>query len=197
MIDYTKYYWQNSLVRLRLQREEDWETRIANCYDSEARVLFNDEIELPVDRDAYRQWHTDLIQKWKAEPDPDSILFAIENGAGEHIGVCNLYGIDERHGKFGPVGIELNVPFRNKGYGTVACRMIGQYMFLERRMHKWNSGYMEGNAASAALHKKLGFLIEGICTDMTFHDGRYWNAVLCGMTEAQFFENEKKLPPLE
>ena len=156
----------------------------------------NDDIELPVDVDLYKQWHIDLIQKHRAESNSNSILFAIENDNGEHVGVCNLYGIDERHGRFEPVGIEINVSHRNKGYGTAAFRMIGRYMFNERRMHKWNSGYVEGNNASAVMHKKLGFIVEGVRPDSIYHDGKYRGEVMCGITETQFFENEKTLPLL-
>ena len=63
-------------------------------------------------------------------------------------------------------------------------------------MHKWNNGYLEENKASAALHKRLGFEIEGIQKDIHFHEGRYWNVVICGMTETQFYENEKRMPNL-
>lgn len=196
-IDFSRYYWKNSFISLRLQREEDWESRIWNKYDSEMRFFMNDEIELPIDIDIYKQWHIDLIQKHKADSNDNSVLLAIENNDGEHVGVCNLYGIDERHGRFGPVGIEINSAHRNKGYATVAYRMLGRYMFNERRMHKWNNGYIEGNAASAAMHKKVGFIIEGIRPDTVFHDGRYWSEVLCGMTEVQFFENEKTLSLLK
>ena len=195
-IDFSNYYWKNSFIQLRLQREDDWEARIYSKYNSELRFFMNDDIELPVDVDLYKQWHIDLIQKHRAESNSNSILFAIENDNGEHVGVCNLYGIDERHGRFGPVGIEINIAHRNKGYGTAAFRMIGRYMFKERRMHKWNSGYVEGNDASAAMHKKLGFIVEGIRPDSIYHDGKYRGEVMCGITETQFFENEKALPLL-
>jgi len=190
----TAYFWQNDLIRLRMQREEDWQATMPNQLDSEARVLFNDEIDLPVDEDAYRQGTAEWIEKNKGSA--DTLLFAIENAAGEHVGICNLFGIDERHGNFGPIGIEINTAHRKKGYGLAAYRILGRYMFSERRMHKWNSGYLEPNAASAAFHKKMGFVIEGVRKDRVFHDGKYWNEVLCGMTEEQFFAREKERPPL-
>jgi len=186
-IDYSKYYWKSNTILLRPPKAEDWEEQIHNMFDSAARFLFNDEIDMPVDIDEFKQF--DKI-------DRGFICFAIENNAGKHVGIANLFGIDERHGKFGPVGIQINPPDRGKGYALAAFRMLGRYMFNERRMHKWNSGYVEGNVASAALHKKTGFTIEGIQADMVFHEGRYWNQVMCGVTETQFFENEKTLPPL-
>jgi len=191
-IDYSKYYWKNSLITLRRPKEDDWQALVHHMFDSQGRFFFNVEIDLPTDLEQYRN-------RFIANLEPGKLsytCFAIENNEGKHVGIANLFGVDERHGSFGPVGILVNPMDRGKGYAAAAYRMLGRYMFNERRMHKWNNGYMEENKASAALHKKLGFEIEGIQKDMWFHDGQYWNQVLCGLTEKQFFENEALLPPL-
>jgi RimJ/RimL family protein N-acetyltransferase len=194
-IDYSKYYWKNSLVGLRHGKYEDWEEQIHNNYDNIARFFFNEEIELPVDIEAFKRCFIHDGSR-PQETDRTFLGLVIENNDGKHVGVMNVFGIDERNGRFGVVGIQINPQDRNKGYGAAAYRLLGKYMFKERRMHKWNNGYMEENKASEALHKKLGFKIEGVQRDMYFHEGRYWNQVLCGMTEAEFFENEKHLPLL-
>lgn len=183
-IDYSKYYWKNDMITLRQPKPGDWEYLIHHMFDSQERFFFNDEIDMPVDIDEYRK-------KFEEREKPAYISFAIENAKGEHVGIANLFGIDERNGVFGPIGILINPAHRNKGYAAAALKMLGKYMFNERRMHKWNSGYVEGNAASAALHNKIGFEIEGVAKDMCFHDGRYWNHVICGITAEQFFERNK------
>ncbi len=187
-IDDSKYFWKNDCITLRRPREDDWEHLIHHMYDSQGRFFFNNEIDLPTDPALYKQ------KMEFTEPDQLPYLcFAIENSEGKHVGIANLFGVDERNGNFGPIGIVINPMDRGKGYGAAAYRMLGNYMFLERRMHKWNNGYLQENTASAALHKKLGFVTEGVQIDLYFHEGRYWNVVLCGMTETQFLENEKKL----
>lgn len=190
-IDYSGYYWKNSQITLRRPKAEDWEFLILHMFDTKGRFFFNNEVDLPVDIDQYRR---------KMEfTDPETLpyrCFAIENAEGMHVGIANLFGVDERNGNFGPIGIVIDPPARGHGYATAAYRMLGHYMFEERRMHKWNNGYIEENHASAALHKKLGFRIEGVRSDIYFHEGRYWNEVLCGMTEQQFFENEQRLGKL-
>jgi len=191
-IDYSKYYWKNSLITLRQPKEDDWQALVHHMFDSQGRFFFNEEIDMPTDLEQYRKRFIESLEPGKLS----YICFAIENNDGKHVGIANLFGVDERHGSFGPIGILVNPMDRGKGYAAAAYRMLGRYMFNERRMHKWNNGYMEENKASAALHKKLGFEIEGVQKDMWFHDGRYWNQVLCGLTEKQFFENEASLPPL-
>lgn len=187
-IDMTKYYWKNDLITLRKPKESDWETLIHHMFESEGRFFINDEIDMPTDIDEYKS-RAEFTQPNKLP----YICFAIENSEGRHVGVANLFGVDERNGTFGPIGILINPRDRGKGYALATYRMLGRYLFNERRLHKWNSAYIEGNAASAALHEKTGFEIEGLQRDMHFHEGRYWNVVVCGMTEARFFENEKRL----
>lgn len=191
-LDYSKYYWRNNLIKLRRPKADDWEALIHNMYDSTARFFFNEEIEMPADIEEYKRRHIDSLEPGKL----NYICFAIENNVGEHVGIANVFGIDERNGSFGPIGIQINPAHRNKGYAASAYRMLARYMFNERRMHKWNNGYIEGNKESEALHAKLGFEVEGIQKDMYFHEGRYWNQVLCGITETQFFQNEKLLSEL-
>jgi RimJ/RimL family protein N-acetyltransferase len=181
-IDYSKYYWKNDIITLRQTVDSDWEGLVRCMFDSKARFLFNEEIEMPTDIERYRKKFIENEEK-----DFGYTSFAIENNEGRYVGSCNLFGVNERNGTFGPIGIQINVGERGKGYGVAAYRMLGKYMFNERRMHKWNNGYIEGNAGSAALHKKIGFEIEGVQKDMYFHEGRYWNQVICGITEEQFF----------
>ena len=187
-IDYSMYYWKNNFITLRQPKEEDWEHLIHSMFDSQGRFFFNEQIDLPIDIERYKR-RTEFTEPEKLA----YICFAIENCEGNHVGIANLFNIDERNGTFGPIGIVINPAHRGMGYAAAAYRMLGRYMFNERRMHKWNNGYMEENKASAALHKKLGFVIEGVQKDMYYHEGRYWNQVLCGMTETQFFVNEKRL----
>ncbi|MBS6196304.1 MAG: GNAT family N-acetyltransferase [Clostridiales bacterium] len=183
-IDYSKYYWKNDFISLRQPVESDWESQLQNMYDSNNRFFFNGEIDMPVDVDKYKKEFAESIES----NGKDYMCFAIENSEGKHVGIANLFGIDEKNGVFGPIGIQINVEDRRKGYAEAAARMLAVFMFNEKRMHKWNSGYMEDNTASANLHKKLGFEIEGIRKDIAFHDGKYWNEVICGITEKQFFE---------
>jgi len=179
-IDYSNYFWNGELITLRQPKEDDWQEIVPHMFDTRMRFFFTEEVEMPTDLEQYRKNFIERLGK------ADYTGFAIENNDGQHVGIANLFGIDERNGTFGPVGILINAHSRGRGYASAAYQLLGRYMFRERRMHKWNSGYIEGNTASAALHKKLGFEIEGLQRDMYFHDGRYWNQVICGITCEEF-----------
>ena len=41
-IDYSKYYWKNSLITLRHPQADDWREQIHSNFDSEARFPENE-----------------------------------------------------------------------------------------------------------------------------------------------------------
>ncbi len=189
-ISYEGYYWQNELVRLRASRYEDWEEEYPNLFDGPARFLVMERLELPP---VVAEWQ-ELARKWAGfGTQKDGILlFIIETLAGERVGGLDLREIDERQGTFA-IGMQIDVGERNKGYGTAAMRIILKYAFLERRLHKFNSSCVEGNTASAAMHKRLGCVQEGVRRQVYYHDGRHYDNWLFGLTRDEFIENERKL----
>jgi len=187
-ISYENYYWQNELVRLRALKFEDWENDYPNYFDSQARFLLQEEIELPpvaaTIQEQYRQF-ADFNQE------TGRLMFTIETIDGTGVGGLNLNSINERNGTFG-IGIQIGVEYRGKGYGTAAMRILLNYSFLERRLNKFNSGCVEGNVASITMHKKLGCVQEGVRRQMSYSDGRYMDWILFGLTKDEFVENERK-----
>ena len=188
-ISYENYYWQNELVRLRAWTAEDWEASYPSLYDSPARFLLEEEVELPpvlADwQEKNRNWGSFNIKG------TGRLMFAVETLAGETVGGLNLNGITERHGTFG-IGIQIHTGERGKGYGTAAMRIVLKYAFLEGRLNKFNSACVEGNTASAAMHKKLGCVQEGVRRQVYYHDGRYYDDILFGLTKDEFVENERR-----
>lgn len=188
-ISYDKYYWQNKLVRLRATVAEDWEAHYNSCFDSEARFLLQEEMELPPTKTE----HEEFSKKWDNFNQTEGrLMFAIEALDGKPVGALNLNGVNERHGTFS-IGIQIYTGERGKGYGTAAMRLLLKYAFMERRLNKFNSGYLEGNEGSEKMHAKLGCIIEGRARQMSYHDGRYYDHIKVGLTKDEFIENERKL----
>jgi RimJ/RimL family protein N-acetyltransferase len=188
-ISYDKYYWQNGLVRLRAWTPEDVEPSYPSMFDSEARFLLQEGLELPPVLAKMKEDH----QKWFNFSEAGGFLmFAIENLKGKLVGGINLYFVNERQGTFS-IGIQIHTGERGKGYGTAAMRLLLKYAFLEKRLNKFNSGWVEGNKESEALHTKLGCIQEGRLREMTYHDGRYYDWIRVGLTKDEFLANEKRL----
>ena len=176
-ISYDNYYWQDGLVRLRALKEEDWEEGYPSYFDSEARFLLQEEVELP-------PAETKVQEEYRGfagfNQEKGRLMFTIETLDGKIVGGLNLNGVDERNGTFG-IGIQVHVGERGKGYA-----------FLERRLNKFNSGCVDGNEPSAALHRKLGCMQEGVRRQMTYSDGKYVDWILFGLTREEFLENEQR-----
>ncbi len=187
-IPYENYYWQNDLVRLRASTFEDWEDAYINMFDSQARFLLQEEMELPPVVEAIQEGSRRFAGFNK---EIDLLMFTIETLDGTAVGGLNLNRINERRGTFG-IGIQVGIEHRGKGYGLAAMRILLKYAFLEMRLNKFNSGCLEGNAASEAMHKKLGCLDEGVRRQMSYSNGRYVDWLLFGLTKDEFVENEKK-----
>lgn len=183
-IDFSEYYWKDELIRLRQPKEDDWQFMCQSFYRSEDRFMFNSEIELPLDTEGFQNRWIEHMQNQS-----NYLPFAILDKNEKHVGIANIFGIDERHGCFGPIGVQINFEDRGKGYALSALRILGNYMFRERRMHKWESGCTRGNTSSEQLHMKLGFIQEGLRRENTYHDGKYWDEILFGMTRDEFLNS--------
>ncbi|WP_136604837.1 GNAT family N-acetyltransferase [Paenibacillus dokdonensis] len=186
-INYTHYFWQDEVLRLRSIQAEDWEGYYYNRFDTPARRLLECAVELP-------PTITEAKEFAESYSDFDSgngrIMFTIESLQGENIGGINLNSIDERNGTFS-IGIQVDQDYRGKGYGTRAVRILLRYAFFERRLHKFNDCVLEGNVPSATMMKKLGCVQEGIRREVIYTDGQYHNLILFGLTKNEFIEHER------
>jgi len=179
-INYSTYYWQNELVRLRSSTADDWEEEYYNCFDSPARFILQSELELPPVESSQR-----LSAEKYAGFQTNRLMFTIETLDGINVGGINLNSVDERNGTFS-IGIQVGRDYRGQGYGSAAMKIVLDYSFNERRLHKYYGYVVEGNIASETMLKKLGCVQEGIRRDMIFHQGRYWNEIHYGLTADEF-----------
>jgi RimJ/RimL family protein N-acetyltransferase len=187
-ISYENYYWQNELVRLRASTPEDWEDGYPSLFDSYARFLLEEEVELPPVTETIKE----QSKKWaNFSLETGRLMFTIETLDGKAVGGLNLNNINERNGTF-CIGIQVFVGEREKGYGTAAMRILLKYAFLERRLNKFNSGWVEGNTGSEKMHKKLGCIQEGRIRQMSYSQGRYFDWIRVGLLKDEFIENERR-----
>lgn len=181
-INYSKYYWQNDLVRFRGMLPEDWEESYYNRFDSEARRRLQSGIELPPTIQADKE----AVEKYaNFGSAAERTMFVIENLNGECVGAVNLNSIDEKNGTFG-IGIQIGMDHRGRGYGTAAMRLLLKYAFFERRLHKFNACVIAGNTASEKMMENLGCRQEGIRREQIYTDGRYHDEILYGLTAGEY-----------
>jgi RimJ/RimL family protein N-acetyltransferase len=189
-MDYSKYFWQGKKVRLRPFHKNDAETDYKWMLDSPARQILQIGIELPHSMDKI----TEFLEKHTDCKDVDGlIIFAIEDLNGNHVGGMSYYNRKRKNGTF-TIGLDIYAPYQRNGYGEDAMRILLRYAFHERRYQKCNSGCVHTNEASIALHKKLGFVEEGLRRRNFYFNGRYYDDLLFGLTREEFDEYEKENP---
>ena len=181
-IDYSAYYWQNDKVRLRKATVSDWDAFYSNYFDNASRFFLDSEIELPLSEEGAKERWREFIEDTEKS---NNIIFTIESLDGEKVGSAYLNAIDERNGTFG-LGMIIDRNQRCKGYGTAAVRIIFDYAFNERRLHKYNSFIIEGNTGSEAMLKNIGCQHEGVVRETIYHNGKYWNEIHYGITAEEF-----------
>ena len=181
-MNYSGYFWQGDKIRLRPLRVEDAEQCLADTFESDARRVLQLGIELPTSLKAM----TAFLEKYADCKDVDGvIIFAIETLDGEYVGGISYHTRRRKSGTFS-MGLSISAPHRRKGYAVEAARILLRYAFNERRYQKCNSACVEGNDASIAFHKKLGFVDEGRRRRNFFMNGRYYDDLLFGLTREEF-----------
>ncbi len=187
-MDYSRYFWQGDLVRLRPLRADDAEQCFIDALDSPSRQVLQLGIELPRTVENWREFLT----RFADCKDVDGIIiFSIDDLNDNNVGGISYYARNRKNGTFS-FGLDIARPHWRKGYGADAARILFRYAFRERRYQKCNSGCVEDNVSVIALHKKLGFKEEGRKRRNIFFNGRYYDDLLFGLTREEFEETERK-----
>lgn len=131
-------------------------------------------------------------QEWAAGRSKDHrsvVLAIVKKDDDVHIGNIGIHEINWRNNT-GVFGIIIGEPAAHKnGYGTEAANLLFKYAFETLNLRKIRSLVMAPNMPSTKLHKKLGFLEEGVRKKEWFVDGAY----LDDIQYALFREDWRKL----
>lgn len=117
--------------------------------------------------------------------DGDNFPFTIETMSGEVVGAIHIHHANLRCGTF-MYGISIFPSYRRKGYAFEAIRLVLRYYFDERRYQKCTAEVYSFNEASALLHERLGFTLEGRLRRMIFTGGAFHDTLLYGITREEF-----------
>ena len=97
------------------------------------------------------------------------------------IGSCGFHLYDGRNQKL-EIGYELHSAYWRRGIMTEAVAAVLQFCFERLEAHRVEADVTEGNVASAALLKKLGFTLEGIWRERLHWRGSFrsmWQFGIC------------------
>jgi RimJ/RimL family protein N-acetyltransferase len=117
--------------------------------------------------------------------DGDAFRFVIVDSSGDVIGDLTTHHCDPRTGAFS-YGITIRREQRRKGYATEAIALVLRYYFQELRYQKVTVHVFSFNEASARLHERLGFQLEGRIRRTIFTRGAYFDELIYGLTVEEF-----------
>lgn len=184
--DYSRYFWQGRRVRVRPLRLDDAENVAIDRLDTPSRQVLQLGIELPTSVEAVREW---LADHAGCKDKEGLVLFAVETLEGEYVGGMSWHSRNVKNGTFG-FAVVIRREHRGRGYGAEAVRLLLRYAFHEQRYQKCNSACLVTNEASLAMHRRLGFVEEGVRRRDTFSHGTYYDLQLFGMTREEFDATE-------
>jgi RimJ/RimL family protein N-acetyltransferase len=177
--NYSKYFWQNNLVRVRRAKPEDWKHNYHNLYISEERFFTDYEQDMPWDEETRKEnWENYVKANWNSD---EHLIFIFETHSGEYVGGGNLHGINERNGTFG-----MYVYADDERYAVAGAKLLLDYAFNERRLNNCHTGFIENDTIYQPVFVKLGFKPEGTRRAQVFHKGQYWNENLYGLLAGEF-----------
>jgi RimJ/RimL family protein N-acetyltransferase len=177
--DYSKYFWQNDMVRVRRAKPDDWKKNYHNIINSNERFFVDYEQELPWDEELRRENFENYVNANRNSE--EHIIFIFETHAGEYVGGGNLHGINERNGTFG-----MFVYADEEKYAVAGAQLMLDYAFNERRLNNCHTGFIENDTVFKPIFEKLGFKLEGVRRQQVFHKGQYWDECLFGLLAEEF-----------
>ena len=106
------------------------------------------------------------------------------------IGSCGFHLYERRHRR-AEIGYELHSDYWRRGIMSEATQAVLQFCFERLGAHRLEADVVEGNSASAALLKKVGFTLEGVWRDRVFKRGAFQSLWQFGLLAPEFHARQK------
>jgi RimJ/RimL family protein N-acetyltransferase len=174
-------FWQGKLIRLRGVELSDAETLARWNEDSEMASQL-DFVWPPISLARIRK---DIEEMSLRKLEEDAFFWIIEDSTGTAVGHIATHNCNHRSGVF-RYGLSVVREHRQRGYATEAVLIILKYYFEELRYQKCLVGIHSNNAASVALHEKLGFQREGTLRRMIYTGGQFFDSYFYGLLKEEW-----------
>ena len=110
----------------------------------------------------------------------DGGVLLIARGS-ERLGFVSWFQVDFPPSYYWSMGIALLPEARGKGHGTVAQRLLAEYLFAHTTAQRIEAATETGNVAEQRALEKAGFTREGVHRSVGWRDGAYRDGVWYSM----------------
>ncbi|MFF3440172.1 GNAT family N-acetyltransferase [Streptosporangium sp. NPDC002721] len=122
------------------------------------------------------------------KPDPANVGFAVQAiSSGDLLGTGSVWGIDTLN-RNGHLGISLLPEARGHGYAPDALRLLCDYAFRIRGLHRLGLETLVTNSAMIAAAEKTGFRREGTLRAHAWVAGSFVDEALFGLLASEFHD---------
>ena len=107
----------------------------------------------------------------------DGGVLVIARGS-ERLGFVSWFQVDFPPSYYWSMGIAVLPEARGKGYGTVAHRLLAEYLFAHTTAHRIEGVTEAENLAEQRVMEKAGFTREGVMRGVFWRDGAWRDGVI-------------------
>jgi RimJ/RimL family protein N-acetyltransferase len=124
-----------------------------------------------------------------SEPSDDAACFSVVQLADDELaGEALLWGID-LHNRVAHLGISLRPACRGRGLGTDVVRVLCQYGFVVRGLHRLQLETLADNTAMIRAATQAGFVPEGTLRRAAWVSGDFADEVILGLLASEWHAN--------
>lgn len=161
-------------VYLRRITSED--TNMVVQWRNSKEVKENFIYRTPLTYESHIQWY----ERYVVSGEIDDFIIC-DNYTNEALGCVYLQKYELEHHR-AEDGIFLGTnTVRGRGIGSEALRLLIEYGFEQKKLHKIVARVLASNMVSLRLHEKVGFQREAYFKDEVYIDGKYCDIVMLGM----------------
>jgi RimJ/RimL family protein N-acetyltransferase len=167
-------------VSLRAMDKRDYPALFRFRNDIELLVLGDDDPPIPGTFEAFESFMDEFTKK-----KGDEAMFIIEADE-KTIGSVGLFHFDTTS-KTCELGISIgDHDYLGKGYGSDAVRVITEYAFRYRNLHKVFLHVTANNERAYRSYLRCGFIEEGRLREQLWSDGAYRDVVAMGILRSEW-----------
>ncbi len=163
-----------SLRRLRLddiERVREWRN-----LPHVARYMYTDH---EISEAEHARWFDDALER------PDRQHWIIELD-GEPVGLASLVDISDQHRRASSASYLADPSMRGRGLGSFAESFLLDQAFGVLKLHKVCCEVFRSNEAGVAMHRKLGFTIDGVLREHIWKGDHFEDVVSMSITADEY-----------
>lgn len=164
--------YEGHLVRLRAFEQGDVDANHAFINDYETVRGMMSGIPFPSSYADERRWLEQQTSYSRGE-----YQFAVEDFEGDLVGRCGVIRLDWKN-RLAELAIMIGTPYRGRGYGKEAMRLLCDFCHREMNLHKLKVTVFAFNEPAIRCYEGCGFEREGLLKDELWRDGQYQDVVI-------------------